>query len=54
MSDSGLTAMLLMIGIVVLVICFWKQIAIFLLFLTATVFCFGIYYLVSAIGLYVP
>ena len=48
MSETGLTAMLLMIGIVVLVICFWKQIAIFLLISTGTVFCFGVYYVVSA------
>ena len=54
MSETGLTAVLLMIGMVMLVICFWKQIAIFLLFVAGTVFCFGIYYIVSTIGLYVP
>ena len=54
MSETGLTAVLLMIGTVMLVICYWKQIAIFLLFVAVTVFCFGIYYIVSTIGLYVP
>ena len=54
MLPAGLTAVLLMIGSVMLVLCFWKQIAIILLFLTVTVFCFGIYYIVSTIGFYLP
>jgi hypothetical protein len=54
MSETGLTAVLLMIGTVMLVICCWKQIAIFLLFLAATIFCVGIYYVASIIGSYVP
>jgi hypothetical protein len=54
MSQTGLTAVLLMIGTVMLVLCYWKEIAIFLLFLAVTVFCFGIYYIVSIIGLYLP
>ncbi len=54
MSDTGLAAVLLMIGAVMLVICFWKQIAIFLLFTFVTVFCFGVYFVVSRINLYVP
>jgi hypothetical protein len=54
MSETGLTAVLLMIGMVMLVICCWKQIAIFLLFMVVTVFCFGIYYAASAIDLYLP
>ena len=32
MSETGLAAVLLMIGMVMLVMCYWKQIAIFLLF----------------------
>ena len=52
MSVIGLTAVLLMIGTVMLVICYWKQIAIFLLLLIITVFCAGIYYIVSTIDLY--
>jgi hypothetical protein len=54
MSGTGLTAVLLMIGAVMLVICYWKQIAILLLVLTVTVFCVGIYFIVSTIGLYMP
>jgi hypothetical protein len=54
MSGTGLAAVLLMIGTVMLVVCFWKQIAIFLLFMVVTVFCFGVYYVVSTINLYVP
>ena len=54
MSGTGLTAVLLMVGTVMLMICYWKQIAIFLLLLTVTVFCFGIYYIVTTIDLYLP
>jgi uncharacterized membrane protein len=53
MSKIGLDAVLLTIGMVMLMMCFWKQIAILLLFAIITVFCFGIYYLASTIGLYV-
>lgn len=49
MSGTGLEAVLLMIGTVMLVVCFWKQIALFLLLAAGTVFCFGVYYIVSAI-----
>ena len=54
MSGSGLTAVLLMIGIVMLVMRYWKQIAVFLLFVVVTVFCVGVYFIVSAVGLYLP
>jgi hypothetical protein len=54
MSGTGLGAVLLMIGMVMLVMRYWKQIAIFLLFVTVTVFCLGIYFIVSTIGLLVP
>ena len=47
MSGTGLAAVMLMIGTVMFVMCFWKQIAIFLLFVAVTVFCFGVYYIVS-------
>ena len=53
MSGIGLGAVLLMIGMVMLIMCYWKQIALFLLFVIVTVFCFGIYFIVSTIGLYV-
>jgi hypothetical protein len=50
MSGTGLAAVMLMIGIVMLAILFWKQVAIFMLFVITTVFCFGIYYVVSSIS----
>jgi hypothetical protein len=53
MSEIGLEAVLLMTGMVMLMVCFWKQIAILLLFAIITVFCIGVYYIVSTIGLYV-
>jgi hypothetical protein len=49
MSETGITAVLLIIGTVMLVVCFWKQIAMFLLLAAGTVFCVGVYYIVSAI-----
>jgi hypothetical protein len=52
MSATGLAAVLVLIGMIMLVICYWKQIAIFLLFVAVTTFCFGVYYLVSTIDLY--
>jgi hypothetical protein len=54
MSGTGLTTVLLMIGIVMLMLRYWKQIAIFLLFVAVTVFCFGVYYIAITIGSYVP
>ena len=54
MSGTGLTTVLLMIGIVTLMLRYWKQIAIFLLFVAVSVFCFGIYFIVSTVGLYIP
>jgi hypothetical protein len=50
MSMTGLGAVLLMVGIVLLVMTYWKQIALFLLFAVVTVFCFGIYYMASIIA----
>ena len=49
MSGTGLAAVLLMIGTVMIVVCFWKQIALFLLLAAGTVFCFGVYYIVGTI-----
>jgi hypothetical protein len=54
MSGTGLTTVLLMIGIVMLMLRYWKQIAIFLLFVAVTMFCVGIYFIVSIVGLYLP
>jgi hypothetical protein len=50
MSGTGLAAAMLMIGIVMLVMSLWRQIAIFMLFVITTVFCFGVYYIVSIIS----
>ena len=52
MSEIGLGAVLVMIGIVLFVMCFWKQIAVFLLFVALTTFGFGVYYIGSTIDLY--
>ena len=54
MSVTGLGAVMLMIGTVMLVMCYWKQIAFFLLFVVVTVFCLGIYFLTTVIDSYVP
>jgi hypothetical protein len=49
MSESDLTAVILMVGMIVLIMAFWRLIAIFLLALAITVFCFGAYYVVNII-----
>jgi hypothetical protein len=50
MSGTGLTAVMLMIGTVMLVVSFWRQIAIFMLFVIVAVFCFGVYYIVRTLS----
>ena len=50
MSETGLAAMLLMVGTVILVMCYWRQIAAFIMIIMITVFCVGIYYVASFIG----
>jgi len=52
MSGTGLVAVMLMVGMIMLVMSFWKQIAIFMLFAVATVFCFGVYYIFSLVPLH--
>ena len=47
MSETGIAAVVLMIFSVMIVVSYWRQIAIFLLLLVATVFCCGVYYIVS-------
>jgi hypothetical protein len=49
MSETDLTAVILMVGMIVLIMAFWRLIAIFLLALAITVFCFGAYYIVNII-----
>jgi uncharacterized membrane protein len=50
MSEPGLAAVLLMVFTVMVVTSYWRQIAIFLFYLALTVFCFGVYYVVSLIA----
>jgi hypothetical protein len=50
MSGPGLAAVLLMVFAVMVVTSFWRQIAIFLFYLAVTVFCFGVYYIISIIA----
>ena len=50
MSETGISAVLLIIGMVILLVCFWKQIALFLLLAAGTVFCFGVYYIAGIIA----
>jgi hypothetical protein len=49
MSETDLTAVMLMVGMIVLIMAFWRLIAIFLLALLVTVFCFGAYYIIVII-----
>jgi hypothetical protein len=50
MSGTGLMAVMLMVGMVMLVMSYWKQIAAFVLLAVVIVFCFGVYYIFSTIG----
>jgi hypothetical protein len=45
----SLLTVLLIVGLVMLVMSFWRQIAVFMLFVTMTVFCFGIYYIITVL-----
>jgi uncharacterized membrane protein len=49
MSEAGLGAVLLVIGTVMLVISFWRQILAFILIVFLTIFCCGVYYIVVII-----
>jgi hypothetical protein len=49
MSMTGLATVMLMVFAVTIAISFWRQIAIFMLCLAITVFCLGVYYIVSLI-----
>jgi hypothetical protein len=50
MSGTGLAAVMLMVFGVMLVMSFWRQIAILILYIGVTIFCFGVYYIVSTIA----
>lgn len=45
MSETGLTAVLLMVFGVILLIKFWREILISVLFVFMIVFCCGVYYI---------
>jgi hypothetical protein len=49
MSATGLATVIVMVFAVTLVMSYWRQIAIFLLYVFVTVFCLGIYFIVSII-----
>ena len=49
MSETDLMAVMLMVGMVVLIMAFWRVIAIFVLAVAVTVFCFGAYYIITII-----
>jgi hypothetical protein len=49
MSEAGLGAVLLIIGTVMLVTFFWRQIIAFVLVVFLTIFCCGVYYIVVTI-----
>jgi hypothetical protein len=50
MSEAGLATVVLMVLTVMIVMSYWRQIAILILYLAVTVFCFGAYCIVSIIG----
>ena len=49
MSGTDLTTVMLMALAVIILMSFWRQIAILILYLAVTVFCLGVYYIVSTI-----
>jgi hypothetical protein len=49
MSAAGLATVMLMVFTVMIVMSFWRQIAMLILYLGVTVFCFGIYYILSIV-----
>jgi hypothetical protein len=50
MSATGLATVMFMVFAVMIVMSFWRQIATFIFFLAVTVFCFGVYYIVSILA----
>jgi hypothetical protein len=49
MSGTDLATVMLIVFVVVVLMSFWRQIAILILYLAVTIFCFGVYYIVSTI-----
>jgi hypothetical protein len=50
MTGTSLVAVLLMVGIVMLVMSYWRQIAVLILSIVITVFCFGVYWIINIIA----
>jgi hypothetical protein len=46
MSGTDVATVMLMVFAVMILMSFWRQIAILILYLAVTVFCFGVYYIV--------
>jgi hypothetical protein len=53
MPGADLTAVIMMICMIMLAICFWRQILMLMLFIIVTIFCFGIYYIVRTLGYWI-
>jgi len=51
MSATDLMTVLLIAGMVIFVMSYWRQIAIFVLFVTLTSLCVGMYYIVRQLHL---
>jgi hypothetical protein len=49
MSGTDVATVMLMVFAVMILMSFWRQIAILILYLAVTVFCFGAYYIISGI-----
>jgi hypothetical protein len=49
MSGTDVATVMLMVFAVMILMSFWRQIAILILYLAVTVFCFGVYYIVRMI-----
>lgn len=47
--SNGLTTVILMTVIIMFVMSFWRQLAIFILAVAVAVFCFGAYYIISVL-----
>jgi uncharacterized membrane protein HdeD (DUF308 family) len=50
MSGTDIVTVMLIVFGVMILMSFWRQIAILILYLGVTVFCFGVYYIVSTIS----
>jgi hypothetical protein len=49
MSETGFAAVMFMVLAVMIVVSYWRQIAVLMLYVAAIAFCFGVYHIVSII-----